>query len=131
MTTSPKVSQVRFALPAAVADSVANLLGEEYGAGLEVRDRETVQPAKDGLVELIVWLDAPLVGQGVERVQQYVQSLRELGNEVGDWLWSSEEAPEENWQEAYQLCFNQRCKLSLYHKFPGKRFLPKYILIPL
>ena len=100
------LAQVLFSIPDEAAEAVANLLTERVGGGIEQRDGDTMtRPSTEGVTELIAWMPASDVSSHVERVEQLLKSLGEMGTRTDPWSWRSEDADPEAWVEAYKRFF--------------------------
>jgi ribosomal protein L11 methyltransferase len=96
--------KVLFSLPNGVAEATASLLTEE-GGGVEQRDAETSDKLPPDTTELVIWLPESSVEGHVNRVSTLLDSLKEMGQTVDPWSWSSEPVAPEDWQEVYKQHF--------------------------
>ena len=99
------LAQVLFSVPTDVAEAVANLLTEHVGSGIEQRDAETLASTVDGVTELLAWIPSSDIPVHVERIEQLLLSLAELGQRTKPWSWRSEEVDPARWQEVYKQFF--------------------------
>jgi ribosomal protein L11 methyltransferase len=99
------LAKLCFRVSEAAAPSVANLLMERVGPGLEQRDGDTLAAPPLGTVELVVWVPEPDVAAHVEHVQRLVASLAQLDAAPDALSWETEAVPTEDWWEAYKQSF--------------------------
>lgn len=96
--------KVQFSLPSGVAEAAANLLTEE-GGGVEQRDAETSDTLPSDTTQLLIWLPESGVQARVRKISTLLESLKEMGQTVDPWSWSSEPVAPEDWQEVYKQHF--------------------------
>jgi ribosomal protein L11 methyltransferase len=99
------LAQVLFSVPTDVAEAVANLLTEHVGSGIEQRDADTLAGPADGVIELLAWVPSSDIPAHVERIEQLLLSLAELGQRTQPWSWRSEDVDPAKWEEVYKQFF--------------------------
>lgn len=99
------LAQVHYRVPHAAAESVANLLHELSGGGVEQRDEETLESPQRGLVEFVTWVPDSDVDNHVRSVERLLASLQDLGVETTSFSWSRQEADPDVWVDAYKKHF--------------------------